>query len=191
MPPLVTLISLPLYAIFIGPVDAKAQIGPTLLAIGVGVILWVCMFLVGICRSAASIDLEREEAETTANETAEEIRRNIEEERQHLKASSVTDAKRDITLHLFNRLLDSGKQLEERLRTELHPGTLYTTTIEQCAVEAEAWRLSVNLLLDKDHLEVEIEAFVPTKERNEILAKLNDGISKVENARASFLEQRN
>lgn len=198
IPPLFTLISLPLYAVFIGQVDAKAEIGPTVLAIGVGVIMWVCMFLVGICRSAASIDLERGKAETTANATAEAIRQNAEEQSrqqlleqrevfQRLEASSVTDAERAITLQLFNRLLDDGKQLEERLRTELHNGVLLSTTIEQCAVEVEAWRLSVNIALGKDHLEVEIEAFVPTRDRNEIRAKLSDGISKVENARASFI----
>lgn len=198
MPALATLSLLPLYARVTGEQEAKAEIGPTLLAISVGVILGLIMFFVGICRSAASMDLEHKDAEAKAKAAADDIKVDAEEKRRQflseqrevvhrIAAGASKDAERTNTLQLFNRLLDHGKQLNERLRTELHTGVLLTPTIEQCSIEVEAWRLSVNTALADDHLQTAISSFIPSKDRNEVRARLNTAISAVENARTVFM----
>ena len=55
VPPLITLPTLLAYAKVTTIQEAKAEIGPAILAIGVGVILWILMFVIGVVRSAASI----------------------------------------------------------------------------------------------------------------------------------------
>lgn len=60
IPPLLTLPGLFPYAHITSVEEAVAEIGPTALAIGIGVVLWFIMFAVGMCRSAASIHKEDE-----------------------------------------------------------------------------------------------------------------------------------
>lgn len=59
MPPLFTFLGLPLYSLFVSEGELEAAIRPTLLAIGVGVGLWLILLVIGLMRSAASLDKER------------------------------------------------------------------------------------------------------------------------------------
>ncbi len=61
IPPGVTFVTLPLYAMFVEDKEAKAEIGPTLLALAVGVGLWFVLLLFGLMRSSPSLDHEQKQ----------------------------------------------------------------------------------------------------------------------------------
>lgn len=116
MPPIATLLLLPAYSLVVEKTDAKAEIGPTLLAIGVGVGLWCILFLVGILRSAPSIALEDEHEKDQIQETITAERDKCLQELANLHGASIHRLARLLNviercLILHNSIPDDGARL--------------------------------------------------------------------------------
>lgn len=107
VPPLVTLPTLVLYALFTSGEDVEQEIGPTFLAVGVGVLLWCCLYMIGVICSAASLhemngqELDRVKQELAALRDAERLSIKIDQ-------WALGDGKQ-VHILLWVRIVNAGK----------------------------------------------------------------------------------